>query len=70
MTEWIVRVTTLPADAADNSAVWGAAFRQDDIVLTIAVDPYDSRMSKSLRPSLFFNSFFTALDATTSPSLA
>ena len=30
---------------------------------------YDSRISKSRRPSLF-NSFFTALEATTSPSLA
>ena len=31
--------------------------------------PYDSRMSSSLRPSPF-SSFFTALEATTSPSLA
>jgi len=31
--------------------------------------PYDSRISRSLRPSLF-NSFFTALDAATSPWLA
>ncbi len=31
--------------------------------------PYDNRISSNLRPSLF-SSFFTALDATTSPSLA
>jgi hypothetical protein len=31
--------------------------------------PYNSRMSSSLRPSPF-KSFFTALEATTSPSLA
>jgi hypothetical protein len=33
------------------------------------IDRYDSRISSSLRPSAL-SSFFTALEATTSPSLA
>ncbi len=41
-----------------------------EIVTSFDQTNYDSRMSSSLRPSLLFNSFFTALDATTSPSLA
>ena len=39
-----------------------------DAVKRAAV-PYDSRLSSNLRPSPF-NSFFTALDATTSPLVA
>ena len=60
-------------------AVWIASSHQRKIatqfcreLLAMTVEerpPYDSRISSSRRPSPF-SSFFTALDATTSPSLA
>ncbi|MGY2938273.1 hypothetical protein ACVWZV_003593 [Bradyrhizobium sp. GM5.1] len=41
----------------------------DEPTQSAEVVPYDSRISNSRRPSPF-KSFFTALEATTSPSLA
>ncbi len=62
---WIASSQELLAMTAESASSAGFAltmWREPDI-------PYDNRISSSRRPSPF-KSFFTALEATTSPSLA
>ena len=62
------------SESSPNSILWlwipdlrSASLRLSG--MTTECEAYDNRISSNRRPSLF-SSFFTALDATTSPSLA